>query len=148
MRRRALLLAGLAGPAAASVGLPQPEAFREAHAGLYARFVSTTAQDECGSAQCVRSVVDIRRTMRGNCRDFGVLLIDECLTRGVRDVAAVWCLCSGVPHLVVLHVPSMLVGDNQVPEARPLTRRPDLEQLRVLWPVATRAGWESERKVW
>lgn len=154
MRRRTFMTGmalaaggGLAVSPAAQAAV-EGERFSSVHADLFRRFRSTASWDECGRASCDRSIDDIRQTMRGNCRDFGVLLIDECLQANLRDVVAVWCRCSGVAHLVVMHVPSVLVADNQLPEARLLTRRPDLEQLRMLWPVPTRETWVSQGKNW
>lgn len=152
MKRRNFM-AGLASlalaPVAAQAEQTDAERFAALHASLFKRFTYYDAQDECRSNYCGHTLAQVKQSMRGNCLDYGMLLIDECARQGITGTAAVWCRMTGLPHLVVLHVPSGLVADTAFGDARHMTRRPDLAALRVLWEQQRSASWDGqEGRIW
>lgn len=152
MKRRNFM-AGLASlalaPVAAQAEQTDAERFAALHASLFKRFTYYDAQDECRSNYCGHTLAQVKQSMRGNCLDYGMLLIDECARQGIAGTAAVWCRMTGLPHLVVVHVPSGLVADTAIRDARHLSRRPDLEQHRTLWVQSQSASWDGrEGRIW
>lgn len=150
MNRRTFLAAAAvmaSGRPLAASGSPQTpatdaERFAAIHAALFARWRSVEAMEDCGRTYCAKTLQQARQTLRGNCLDYGMVLIDECARQGVTGVAAVWCRCNGVAHLVVLHAPSGLVADNQVGSARDIGRRVDLAEQRIIW--AGSGSWDGQ----
>lgn len=147
MMKRRGFLAGMVGFAMAPLGAhaaDEADLFAAVHAGLFRVWRFAEARDECGRAYCAKTLQQARQTLQGNCLDFGLVLIDECAKRGISGLTAVWCRASGLAHLVVVHTPSGLVADNQVGSVRPMARRPDIEQARVVWAQQGLASWDGQ----
>ena len=153
MNRRTFASLLALAPLAARAGSDELDAERFAalHADFARRFRYVDAHDECGSNYCGHTLAQAQATMRGNCLDYGMVLLAEGRQRAIGGLEAVWCRMVGLPHLVVVHRPSTLVADTALHDARPWSRRPDLTDARVIWPTASSrlAVWDGrEGRIW
>ena len=107
--------------------------FALTHMRMLYNFKYEDALVTCNSKRCLRDISDIRKTMKGNCRDYGVLLIDTLIQKNIVDVAGLWCRRNGEPHFVVLHKPTDFIADNFNLNAIHVDYRKDLSDFVILW---------------
>lgn len=130
MNRRAFLLvpALLACRPVPAGGL----AFLDIHLDLWSRWNHQAAVDVCGLLVCYRTLSTLRRELSGNCVDWALVVLDDCIQAGL-SVEAIRCRANGVAHMIIHHPESGLVSDNQLRFPRTLQRRIDLTEHEVVW---------------